>query len=509
MIKKINVIILSLILIISNFVLGCGKTTAGSGTKTLIYAQPTEPVALDPIYASDSQSSRVVSNVYEGLVKFKPGTTEIEPCLAASWDITDSGKTYTFKLRKGVKFQDGTAFNADAVKFNFERQLGSNKKANMPYAVMIFGNVQEVDKVDDYTVKVVLKSAYTPFLANLALALGPTIVSPTAVQKYGTLNENPVGTGPFKFVKWDKGQSITLEKNKDYWGTKAKVDKVVLKFEKESSVRANELITGSVDIAEAIDPSDVSKLKSSNVNILTENTVATNYIGFNTSRAPFNNVKVREAIYHAINVDDIVKYTYQGYGEAAKTALPKIVPGYDDTANPYNYDVDKAKALLKETGNENLSIKIITNTDRQKLAESIQNFLQKVGVKASLQVYQSKEYKAKVVQGEGDLFVYGWIGVNGDPDIFLNLFNSKEIPTGINLSKYSNPKVDELLAKGRILPSGEDRDNVYKKIQQILAVDAPWINISHPSDIAATTKSVKNYKLQPTGLVYFNELDKK
>jgi len=511
--KKVIAKIFSVLLTTSMVLTGCssGNTKSVSEDKvlkTLIYAQPTEATGLDPIFVSDTQSSRPISNIYEGLVRFKSGTTQVEPCLATSWKISDDSKVYTFTLRKNVKFQDGTAFNADAVKINFERQMGTNKKADMAYATMIFGNVKEVTKVDDYTVNVVLKNVFTPFLSNLALALGPTIVSPKALEQYGKLTENPVGTGPFKFVKWDKGQSITLEKYSDYWGNKANVDKLVFKFIKESSVRANELLNGSVDIAESIEPSDVKKLEDSKIQVLKQTTVTTTYAGFNTARAPFNNVKLREAVYHAINSADILQYTYQGYGEVAKTALPTIVPGYDNTVKPYEFNVAKSKAILKETGNENLPVKIITNTTRQKLGESVQNFLAKAGFNATLQVYTAKEYKQKVIQGEGDIFIYGWVGVNGDADIFLNLLNSKEIESNLNLSKYSNPKVDTLLAKGKSLPNGEERNSVYKEIQQILAVDVPWVNLINPSDITGTTSKVKNFKLQPTGLMLINDTDK-
>lgn len=498
---------------------GCGKgtQTGSKKPKTLIYAQGADPRGLDPAYVDDGESAKIIVNVYEGLVKYKPNSTEIEPSLATEWTVSPDGKEYTFKLRQGVKFHDGTPFNADAVVFSVERQLPPKATDDMPYASFTFGPVEKVQKVDDYTVKFILKQPYTPFLANLAMSLAAPIVSPAAVQKYGDkFIENPVGTGPFKFVKWDKGQSVTLAKNEDYWGEKAKVDTVVFKITKENSVRASELITGSVDIIDGVDPNDIKKLEDNKIQIFKGKGMNINYMAFNTSRAPFNDPKLREAVSHAIDRDELVKYLYQGYASVANTYLPDFIPGYNDKVQPYKYDVEKAKALLKEAGKENLEIKMITYSNPrpynpvngQKLAEAVQNYLAKVGIKATIEVYPWTEYKQKAAQGEGDILFYGWVGDNGDADNFLSLLDSNEIKSSLNAAKYSNPKVDELLAKARRLPNGEERNNVYKEIQEILAVDAPWLPISNAMDMAAYSPKVKGFSLHPTGVVYLKDVDK-
>lgn len=518
--KKIGALLLTAFVTATLFS-GCGaKSTGGEAkkaTKTLVYAQGADPRGLDPAYVDDGESAKVIVNVYEGLVRYKSDSTEIEPALATEWKVSDDGKEYTFKLREGVKFHDGTPFNADAVKFSIERQLPPKITDEMPYASFTFGPVDKVEKIGDYEVKIILKQPYTPFLANLAMCLAAPIVSPAAVEKNGgKLMETPVGTGPFKFVKWDKGQSITLEKNADYWGDKAKSDKVIFKFVKENSVRASELIAGSADIIDGVDPNDVKKIEDSKLQIFKGQGMNINYMAFNASRAPFNDPKLREALSYAINREELVKFLYQGYSSLAETPLPSFIPGYNDKAKAYGYDPDKAKQLLKELGKENLEIKMITYSNPrpynpvngQKLAEAVQGYLAKVGVKATIDVYPWTEYKPKAAQGEGDIMFYGWIGDNGDADNFLSLFDSNEIKSTLNVAKYSNPKVDELLAKGRMTPSGDERNAVYKEIQELVLKDAAWLPISNAQDMAAYSPKVKNFRLHPTGVVFLAGVEK-
>ncbi len=518
--KKVGVLILAFTVAAATLA-GCTSKSRVANdrkeTKTITYSQGADPRGLDPAYVDDGESAKIICNVYEGLVKYKADSTEIEACLATDWKISDDGKTYDFKLREGVKFQDGTPFNADAVKYSIERQLPPKATDDMPYASFTFGEVDKVEKVSDYEVKIILKEPYTPFLANLAMALSAPIVSPTAAEKSGgKLMENPVGTGPFKFVKWEKSQYIELAKNADYWGSKAKADKVIFKFITENSVRASDLISGSSDIIDGVDPNDVKKLEDNKVQLFKGQGMNINYMAFNCSRAPFNDPKLREALSYAVDRNELVKFLYQGYSAVAKSTLPDFIPGYNDKAAIYEYNPDKAKQMLKELGKENLQIKIITysnprpynSVNGQKLAEAIQNYFTKVGVTAKIDVYPWTEYKQKAGQGEGDIMFYGWIGDNGDADNFLSLFDSKEIESTLNVAKYTNTKVDELLKKGRLTANGDERNGYYKQIQDIVLKDAAWLPISNAQDMAAYSSKVKNFRLHPTGVVFLKDVDK-
>lgn len=508
-------------LLAATALVGCGGGQAGStsssGGKTFIFAQGADPRGLDPAYVDDGESAKVMCNIYEGLVKYGDDNTDIEPCLAESWDISEDGTEYIFHLRKGVKFHDGTDFNADAVVKSVERQLPPNATDDMPYASFTFNGVTKVESVDENTVKFTLSAPNTPFLANLAMTLAAPIVSPTALEKNnGNLNEAPVGTGPFKFVSWEKGEKVTIEKNNDYWGEKAKLDKVVIKITKENSVRASELMTGSIDAMDGLDPNDVSKLEEKGLNIFSEPGMNINYMAFNCEREPFNNPKLREALSHAINREELVQYLYQGYADPAKTQLPSFIPGYKDSVSAYDYDPEKAKSMLAELGMSNLNVKMITYSNPrpynsvggQKLAEAIQNYFSKVGVNATIDVYQWTEYKDKTQQGEGDIVFYGWNGDNGDADNFMALLDSKEIAGSLNVARYSNPDVDALLAKGKTTPNGDERNAIYGELQDKLAVEAPWVPISYAKQMAASGSNVKNFSVHPTGSVFFQKVDK-
>lgn len=243
-----------------------GATSAAAALKdTFTYAQGADPRGLDPAMVDDGESAKVMCNIYEGLYKYDKNSTKVEPCLATSYDISSDKTKYTFHLQKNVKFQDGTDFNADAVKASIDRQLEPKVTDDMPYASFVYGSikaksgVKEVKKIDDYTVEIDLFSPETPFLRNMAMIMAAPIVSPTALKKYNNnLNEHPVGTGPYTFVRWTKGQDIVLKRNDNYWGEKAKTQNVVFKFITENSARVIALTSGEVDAIDGIDATQVN-----------------------------------------------------------------------------------------------------------------------------------------------------------------------------------------------------------------------------------------------------------
>jgi peptide/nickel transport system substrate-binding protein len=495
-----------------------GLSTAAA-PKILVYAKGADPRGLDPAYVDDGESAKIIVNIYDTLVKYKRGGTDIEPGLATSWTKSPDGLTWTFNLRKGVKFHDGTPFNAAAVKFSVDRQLPPLVKDSMPYASFTFGPVKRVEVVNDSTVRFVLSRPYAPFLANLAMALAAPIVSPTAVKKYGEddFSQHPVGTGAFIFEKWDKDQQIVLVKNNNYWGVKAKVDKVVYVTTKENSVRASQLITGAADIIDGIDPNDVKTLESNGMHVIKNPGMNINYMCFMCHRKPFNDVRVRRAISMAINREAIVKYLYQGYAEVANGPLPSFIPGYDPKLKPIGYNPEGAKKLLAEAGCPNLTFNFITYSNPRpyntangvKLAEAVQAELLKIGVKTNIKVYPWKEYKDVLYKGEeGEVGFYGWVGDNGDADNFLSLLSSHEIESTLNSAKYANPKVDALLEQGTKTSDPKARVKIYQDLQKILIDEAPWVYISHAEDLAACKPTVKNFYPHPTGVSWVNIVTK-
>jgi ABC-type transport system substrate-binding protein len=340
------------------------RNVAVEGKKEFIFGRGGDSVLLDPAKIEDGASAQVVEQVFEGLYTYKPGNTDVIPLLADGMpQISTDGKVYTIKLKQGIKFHDGTPFNAAAVKFSIERQMTGDKK-DMPYADFTFGSVQKIEAQGDYTVVITLKEPVAPFLANLAMGLAAPIVSPAAVQKYGDqFGEHPVGTGPFIFDSWVKDQQIVVKRNPDYWNKDAqpKLDKVIFKVIKEGNLRADAVIKGELDAIDGIAPTDVQRLKDG-ANLLTGPGMNISYMGFRVDRPPFDNKELRQAITKLVNRDALVKGLYQGTATTAVTYIPPFMqqsleklagqtpPAGGAVGMALSYNADGGKALLRKLG---------------------------------------------------------------------------------------------------------------------------------------------------------------
>ena len=311
--KKCMSIFLSLA-ITATTMMGMGATVfAADASDTLIFAQASDPRSLDPALADDGESTKINTNIYEGLVKYADDSTEIVPCLAESWDVSDDGLSYTFHLRQGVKFHDGTDFNAEAVKINYDRQLPGNATENMSYAGFIFGSVKDIVVDDDYTVTINLTEAQTPFLANLAMVQGSPIVSPKALEDNNNdVTQAPCGTGPYKFVRWDVEQDVILERNEDYWGEPAKTKNVIFKIIKDNSARVIALNNGEADIIDGVDSNVVDQITAAGNIVQQDEAMMTNYMAFNTTDGAMTSKEARQAVAEAINVPELVQTLYKG-----------------------------------------------------------------------------------------------------------------------------------------------------------------------------------------------------
>lgn len=502
---------------------GCGSSTTNSASDsksapkasdTLVYAQGAEPRGLDPALVDDGESAKVMSNIYEGLLKYDKDSTKVEPSLATSWDVSPDGLSYTFHLRKGVKFQDGTDFNADAVKFNIDRQLPPKVTQDMSYASFVFGSVKDVQVVDQNTVKINLTAPSTPFLKNLAMIMAAPMVSPKALQdNKNNVDQAPVGTGPYKFVKWDKDQDIVLVANDQYWGTKPLIKNVVFKFIKDNSARVVALNNGEADVIDGIDATVVKQITDAGNKIFQAPGMNINYMAYNTSRKPFNDKNLRTAISQAINVPELVKSLYQGYSEPATSILPTFMEGYDKSVSQVAYDPQAAAKALKAAGLTTVHMITYTNprpyntATGQGLAEAIQGYLSKVGVTVKLDSYDWTTYKQKVKAGDYDIAFYGWVGDNGDPDNFMNLLSDPD-PT-MNIALYNNPQFNALIKKGVSTPAGDARNAIYTQLEKIAAADAVWLPISHAQTLCAYRPNVQNFYFHMTGITPFAGVSKK
>ncbi|MGJ7911603.1 ABC transporter substrate-binding protein [Neobacillus sp. LXY-1] len=524
--KSIKVLLIAL-LAISMFLVGCSKSNqetggkkdnaSGGGSKkdTLVYGRGGDSTSLDPITTTEGETFKVTDNIFENLVNYGDQDTTIHPGLAESWEVSADSLTYTFKLRQGVKFHDGTAFNAEAVVFNFNRWMNGNED-KFPYYTMFGGYVndeghviKEVKAIDDYTVQFTLKRPQAPFLKNLAMSpFG--IASPDAVKKYGDdFRSHPVGTGPFKFVEWKQNDTITLEKNPDYWQKGLpKLNKVIFRVIPENTARLNALSNGEIDVMDGLNNSDEATVKANDqLQVIERPSMNVGYIGLTTTHKPLDNKLVRQAINHAIDKKSIIKAFYGGKAEAAVNPMPPSIEGYNDAIKPYEYDLDKAKELLKEAGYEKgfdidlwaMPVARPYMPEAQKVAEVIQESLSKIGIKAKIQSVDWATYLEKARKGEFGMFMLGWTGDNGDPDNFLYTLLDIDSIGSNNYSYYSNDELHNLLIQAQTETDQAKRNDLYKKAQVIIHDDAPWVPLVHSVPLLAASKDVMNYLPHPTG----------
>ena len=481
----------------------------------LFYATSTEPLGLDPALVDDNDSGNIVCNIYESLLRFKEKNTEIEPSLAESWTISDDGLTYTFNLRKGVKFHDGTPFNAEAVKFNIDRQMPENLVPKMSYAPLVFGDVASTEVVDEYTVRIKLKKSSTPFLNNMAMCFAAPIASPTALKKYNNnLMEHPVGTGPYKLVAWDSGQQVILTTNEDYWGPKPKIQNVIIRIMKETSARVVALNNGEVDIINGIDANVIDQLKQGGSMIFQEEGNNVNYMVYNCREGyPTADREVRKALAQAINVPELVESLYKGYAAPAYSFFPTFMMGYDPNVKAVSYDPEAAKKTLAEKGIKELTILTYSNAryyntvGGQVLAEAIQAYLDKVGVKAKIDVYDWTTFKSKLLTDKWDLSFIGWIGDNGDPDNFINILAIDD-PIS-NQGLWLNKEFISLIDQAVHVPNGPERAKLYQKAEAVLAEDVGVLPISHAKTLLAYRPNISGPFTHPIGLNFFHNVEKK
>jgi peptide/nickel transport system substrate-binding protein len=483
-----------------------------------------EPVTLDAQQMSDYNSTRAGRNIFDALLHFKDESTEVEPALAESWTISDDGLIYTFKLRQGVKFHDGTDFNADAVVFSYERQIDPNHPfhdtGEFAYADFTFGMVDKIEKVDDFTVRITLKEPFAPFLANMAMH-SATIVSPAAVEKYGRdFSKNPVGTGPFKFTSWTPGVEIVLEKNADYWGGAPKVDKVIYRPIIDDQARMNELEAGGVDFIVNIPPDDLARLKADERFTTVEQAgMHTWYIVFNCQMPPFDNVKVRQAANYAVDRSAIVDGILQKSGTLATGPLPPVLWSYTKDVTSYEFNTEKARQLLSEAGYPNgLSVKFWVPSSgsgmQQPVAmgQAIQADLKKAGIDATIETFEWGTYLDKTIVEDAstlpEMFEMSWIGDNGDPDNFLYiLLSGDQYPSnGFNLGHCQDTKVDEILRQARTTLDQAKRTELYIQAQKMLVDDAFWLPVDHETQIVIMKKNITGFKLHPTGDFRFKDV---
>lgn len=509
---------------------------AGAQAKTLVYCSEGSPEGFNPqLFTSGTTYDASSVPIYNRLVEFKTGTTEIEPGLAEKWDISPDGKTYTFHLRKGVKWQGSKLFtptrdlNADDIVFSFMRQ----KDDKNPYYKVSGGTyeyfqgmglgelISKVEKVDDNTVRFELTRPESPFLADLAMDFASILSAEyaDAMMKAGTpekIDLEPLGTGPFQLVQYQKDSKILYKPFKDYWGPKPKIDRLVFSITPDASVRYAKLQKNECQVMPYPNPADIDRMKQDkSITLMEQPGLNVGYLSFNVEKKPLDNMKVRQALTMAVNKEAIIDAVYQKAGQPAKNLIPPTMWSYNDKITDYAYDPAKAKELLKEAGLADgfaidlwaMPVQRPYNPNARRMAEMIQADWAKVGVKAKIVTYEWGEYLKRAKDGEHQTVMMGWTGDNGDPDnFFATLFSCQSAKDGSNYSRWCYKPFEDLIQPARAESDHEKRTELYKQAQVVMHDQAPALIIAHSTVYEPVRKEVKGYVVDPLGKHHFDQV---
>ncbi|MCZ4281503.1 ABC transporter substrate-binding protein [Kiloniella laminariae] len=511
---------------VSMTVLGLFSTLSSTHAQTpadvLVVGQIAEPKSLDPAAVTAVNDFRILVNIYEGLVRYKPGTLEVAPALAESWEISEDGTEYTFRLREGISFHDGAPFNAEAVKFNFDRMLNEDhpyhKTGPFPLA-FFFSAVQKTTAVDALTVKFSLNEPYAPFLSNLAYPTG-LLVSPEAVKEHGEdVGRHPTGTGPFKFVEWISNERVVVDRNDEYWGEAAGVNAVVFRPITDANTRVAEMLAGGIDMMVEVPPTALSQFQSDEFTIKEQAGPHVWFLILNAKEGPFADKRVRQAANYAINKEALVNDVLEGTAAvAAGPTPPAFAWAYNKELAPYPYDPEKAKALLAEAGVEGAELTFFVTEggsgmlDPVSMGTAIQADLAAVGLDVKIETYEWNTFLGEVnpgLEGKADLAEMAWM--TNDPDTLPYLaLRTDAWPEkgGFNSGYYSNVKVDELLEQARTSTSQDERAKLYREMQSIVQEDAPWVFVANWKQNAVTNDRVKSFDLEPSFLLHLQNVTK-
>jgi dipeptide transport system substrate-binding protein len=504
--------------------------------KTLVYCSEGSPEGFNPaLYTAGTTFDASSRQIYNRLVEFEPGTTNIQPALAESWTVSDDGLEYTFNLRQDVAFQTtdwftpSRPFNADDVIFSFERQW----KTDHPYHGVSGGTyeyfnsmglqdlLKSIEKVDDHTVKFVLNQPEAPFIANMGMDFASIMSAEYADQMMAAdtpeqVDLQPVGTGPFQFVAYQKDAVIRYQAHPDYWNGKAALDNVIFAITPDASVRWQKLQAGECHIMPYPNPADLDAMRNHpDIEVLEQEGLNVGYLAFNTEKPPFDNVRVRQALNMAVNKEAIIDAVFQGAGTVAKNPIPPTIWSYNDAVEDYPYDPDQARQILEEEGVNDLQTDIWAmpvqrpyNPNARRMAELIQADWANIGVTAEIVSFEWGEYLKRSLAGEHQTLLLGWTGDNGDPDNFLYvLLSCDAAKDGANRARWCHEPFDDLLIQAKRTADQAERTRLYEEAQVIFKEQAPWVTIAHSIVFKPVRKEVEGFKINPFGDHYFYGVD--
>ena len=483
--------------------LGFAQTSGG----TLVAAWAQDPVGLDPHITSAYSSFQILENVLDTLVTLD-AEQNLQASLAESWDVSEDGLSVTFKLREGVKFSNGRDLTADDVVYTFNRVLDPETASGSSWKL---GGVSDISAPDANTVVFTLEAPNPGLITKLAVDKTMGIIAKENVED-GSINTQPMGTGPFMITDFQPGVKVMLERNPNYWQEGLPyLDAVEVRILSDESVRRTALVTGDVDWAISVPAQSVEELQSRD-DVVVDSTAAGSYwyIGVNLGRDPFSDGKVRQAISYAINRDQIAEAATFGQAQATQEPIPAS-SAWSFGYAPYEPSLDKARELLAEAGvSDGFELEIMPTTQYEesiRIAQVLQAQLAPLGISASIRTLEWAEWLEQQGAGNYDTYVCSWNVLVDPDDYFYAQHRTGEV---FNFTGYSNATVDELLDQGRLTQDFDERKAIYEQINQQIVNDASYIYLYNPLNINAYKPYVQGYAARPDQAIRFLEtwLDK-
>ena len=487
----------------------------------IIVGRPSDASSLDPARPTDNESSEVIGQIYDTLVRYRNDSGEVEAALATAWEVDPTGTQWTFTLRSGVVFHDGTPFDAAAVVFSFERQRDPRHRFHtgvFGYWANQYRNIRKVDALGPLAVRITIADRYAPFLATMTM-FPVAIVSPTAVERWGEeFPDHPVGTGPFRLERWDRGERIVLVRNPRYWDTPALAERLVFEVIPDARQRLVDLESGAIDLALAILPEELQFVElHPGLTLHRHQAGNVTYLAMNCLRPPFHDREVRRALSLAINKTPIVRLAYQGLAIPAEGPLPPMQWGYREVGAS-RYAPDEARARLIELAAEGridlgrhyrlyapaTPRPYLPNPEQ--VARVLRANLEAVGLRVDLVIQPFAAQRSDTEAGHHDLALAGWSGDNGDPDNYLYLlFHEDNTDPGIarNIAFYRDHAVSKLLTDAQRVEDRAARDAIYGDIQARIAADAPWVPLAHSQVAVAARDEISGLVIRANGTVAY------
>lgn len=501
MLKRFRFFML-LFVIAGLFLSACGGRAPTPAVRdTLTLGSPTDIESTDPQYANNLVSMKIVTQLYDTLMKCSPDG-KLSPWLAEKYEEINGGMSYVFTIKKGVKFHNGDELKASDVAFTVGRGI------NSPFAGAIFGPVKGAEALSDYEVRIDLKYAYAPFLYAMSTPLS-SIVNEKACKEAGDdFGRKPCGTGAYQLVSWEPGNRVTLVAFDNWHGGKTPIKNLIMRVLPDPTTSVIALEKGEVDMLLETPVAERDRIQN-NVNLKLYETSSHRfyYIGFNMQSPNFSDQRVREAVAKAIDREGICLVASEGTGFLAQNHLIKSIFGFAPDVYWYNQDVEGAKSLMKDAGKTSMNVKLVCmDGPAKKAAQVVQENLKEIGITVNIDVLERAGLIDAGQKGNFDLIVHAWSTPVPDADYTVNFLYSSKMIGAMNYSFYSSKQMDDLILMGEMQLDSSDRLATYKKITELLKADIPNIPVYFEMISLAANKDLKNVVPSPSSTYYFYEL---